>query len=213
MVARGGDAESKKKYKSSQHLGEGGYAVDGDSSTEKSAHSRMNLQQENLFFTHVGALFAKRAANFRRDKKAWMCTTILPSLFVLGGLLIFKYAAQDRNMEPVALKLDDYNDGVSTSPRNPITVNNVGDVFSCQPGICAYSAGNEPFLIDETNEAYVYCGLHSGINPLNETGETCTLSSSTAFMDRISEEGVEIIEIDATDIIEVSDSETPSPFL
>ena len=39
---------------------------------EQSAHSKMKLENKGLFFRHLGALFKKRAANFRRDKRA--CT-------------------------------------------------------------------------------------------------------------------------------------------
>eukprot|EP00956_Cyclotella_meneghiniana_P037206 scaffold135516_cov23-Cyclotella_meneghiniana.AAC.1 len=34
---------------------------------------------EKVFKRHVQALFAKRAKNFKRDKKAWCCSTILPT--------------------------------------------------------------------------------------------------------------------------------------
>lgn len=184
----------------------------------------MNLEEDNLFFTHVGALWGKRAANFRRDKKAWMCTTILPSMFVLAGLLIFSYAGQDRALEPLELKLEDYNKDVKSQPRNPITVNNVNEVFHCQPGVCSYTAGSLPIINLEYNSFYALCGSQSLVNadvdleslldPSSvlsgdfdiSTGsfQSCSVDRVAQFMETITEAGVELIEVDVNTAENVS---------
>lgn len=83
LVARGEGTGDKKEFASSKHIDGVALADDGT----KSARSRMDLEKDGLFFRHVGALLKKRAAFFRRDKKAWCCTTLLPSLFVFVGFL------------------------------------------------------------------------------------------------------------------------------
>ena len=74
LVARGDHADNQKTHlRSSQRLSademSGLNAVDDD---DRSARSKMNLEKDGMFFRHLGALFKKRAANFRRDKRA--CT-------------------------------------------------------------------------------------------------------------------------------------------
>lgn len=178
----------------------------------------MNLEQDNLFFTHVRALWTKRAANFRRDKKAWCCTTILPGIFVLFGLLIFAFASKDRNMDSLELSVDDYNPDVKSTPRNPITVNNVNEIFTCQPGACGYSAGNFPFINPRYDDNYVLCGIQSLVNPtldfswildpgfepddLAPSGgfQTCTVFDTLTFMDAVTDAGIEAIEVDVNTI-------------
>lgn len=228
MVARGEEGgDSKTHLKSAREATEGVFLGDGETSTEKSARSRMNLEQDNLFFTHVRALWAKRAANFRRDKKAWCCTTILPGIFVLFGLLIFAFASDDRDMDPIVLKVEDYNPNINKAPRNPITVNNADEMFHCQPGRCAYEAANFPFIHPNYNDNYMLCGLQSLVNPvpgldfasilesggdlnvseiLNATASyaSCTTADSTPFMDSITEAGVETIQVDVNTISNVS---------
>ena len=71
MVARGGSAvSSRREYASSVRASE--IASSPEPEADKSARSRMNLEKEGLFNTHLVALFKKRASYFRRDKKAWV---------------------------------------------------------------------------------------------------------------------------------------------
>jgi len=49
--------------------------------------SQNDYERDDLFFRHVKTLFMKRWRNFKRDKKAWIFTTILPSLLVFIGFL------------------------------------------------------------------------------------------------------------------------------
>jgi ATP-binding cassette subfamily A (ABC1) protein 3 len=68
LVARGGetnDRKSARKSASSAKLLEGMSAEDA----EKSIRSRMDLENDGLVLRHIGALFKKRAVNFKRDKK------------------------------------------------------------------------------------------------------------------------------------------------
>ena len=172
---------------------------DEDRSTH-SAHSAMNLEKEGLFARHVGALLWKRAANFKRDKRAWLCTSILPSLFVLFGFIIATYAGVDKDLDPILLTLDDYNIKVSPAHRNPIVYNSPG-VFSCQPAQCAY---HKPIMNSTTNpgtdEMYYFCGEQARIN----ITEKCTIDDSTEIINGISDAGAFPQETDAVSLLEVS---------
>jgi hypothetical protein len=172
LVARGDSThESKKSFRSSRRLEVGAVIVDD---AEKSVRSRM-------FTRHVMGLFQKRAVNFKRDKKAWCCTTILPSVFVLGGLLLFTYAAPQRNLKPITLDINDYNTNIAQEPKHPINFNNAGSQYSCSPGSCIYEI---PFIENEgTGESYTFCG---GVAAALATNLTCTISESNDLLSKIS---------------------------
>lgn len=163
MVARGEDTDAKD-FKSSRRL------VNDD--TGGSQVSQVDLE-EKLFKRHVGALFQKRAANFKRDKKAWCCTTILPSLFVLVGFIMFEYLDPQRNMQVLDLTLDSANPG---SNVDPIPYNNATS-FQCQPGNCFYPI---PFVNEtDTNELYSYCGFHAYLGPSSK----CSIENYTKIIE------------------------------
>ena len=191
LVARGED-KSKKEYASSGNIG-AGPRVPLD--MEKSERSRMDLENEGLFVRHLGALFTKRAVNFKRDKKAWLCTTILPSLFVLLGLLLFKYASPQRDLGPVTLSLNDFNEGVNVNPRNPIPFNDASSPYTCQPGLCMY----DPPVVQNkmTNEKYYFCGAQANLANLSQVymGDTplCSVHDTDKTTSRITEAGAEAI--------------------
>jgi ATP-binding cassette subfamily A (ABC1) protein 3 len=67
LVARGGETSDKKSAfaSSSNRLNGMSAAEDAD----KSVRSRMDLENDGLVVRHIGALFKKRAVNFKRDKK------------------------------------------------------------------------------------------------------------------------------------------------
>jgi ATP-binding cassette subfamily A (ABC1) protein 3 len=65
LVARGGETNDKKNAFSSSKALEGMSAEDA----ENSIRSRMDLESDGLALRHIGALFRKRAVNFKRDKK------------------------------------------------------------------------------------------------------------------------------------------------
>lgn len=168
LVARGTDNKSKKILPSSRET-PATLALHANSD-----RSKMDLEMKQLFFTHLRALFKKRAINFKRDKKAWCCTTILPSLFVLIGFLIFAFASPNRDLVAVKLDLADYNVNVMTGPRNPIPSNANGTVFTCQPGSCTYPVTS--LDIGVTGESYQFCGTQARLN-----GSSCTISHSQLF--------------------------------
>jgi hypothetical protein len=192
LVARGGDANpDKKDYASSGH-----FAMKDDA--EKSVRSRMDLENDGLFVRHVGALFRKRAVNFKRDKKAWCCSTILPTLFVFVGFIIFTFAGLPTSFEPLTLDLDDLNVNVKQEPRNPIPFSS-GDMYSCQPGKCIYDV---PFVESNvTGESYAYCGLQSYLGP--ET--SCSIENYEPIMARITEAGAKPVGDAVENVTEVRD--------
>ena len=145
----------------------------------------MDLENEALFTRHIGALFKKRAAVFRRDKKAWCCTTIVPSIFVLIGFLLFKFAAPQRDLDPIFLDLNDYNPRAS-NPRNPIVFNSAENPFQCQPGFCAYYP--DTIVSITTGESYFYCGSQAG---LDDKQSSCTITESDSIVREITYDGAE----------------------
>lgn len=158
LVARGSAPTEKSLLRSVQQVNN--EASDAFKENEVSARSRMDLETEGLFFRHVGALFQKRALSFKRDKKAWCCTTILPSAFVLVGFLLYTFVSPERELTPLVMDLSDYNANVESKPANPIPFNSGGN-FSCQPGKCAYEF---PVVTSNmTDEVYYYCGAQSYI--------------------------------------------------
>jgi hypothetical protein len=193
LVARGTDSE-KKDYASSRKIGT---AIADDA--EKSARSRMDLENEALYLRHVGALFKKRAAIFRRDKKAWLCTTILPSLFVFLGFVILRFNSPERNLNPLLLNLESLNEDVDASLTsvNPIVFNNPGSEYTCQPGRCAYQM---PIVaVEETSEIYYFCGYQARL----EGAENCTIEESSDIIGRITGAGATPEPANVTSIFEV----------
>lgn len=172
LVARGHSAD-KQEFASSIRRGNETLLTDD---AEKSARSKMDLDNEGLLGRHIVALFKKRAAFFRRDKKAWMCTTILPGLFVLMGFLIFKLIPTDSQMDELKLTFDRYNPDIGgENVRNPVAFNDPSEPFLCQPGFCSYNWGLglssdyfEPFFENpETDELYGFCGIEGSVDLLN----------------------------------------------
>eukprot|EP00980_Cylindrotheca_fusiformis_P009501 scaffold2077_cov119-Cylindrotheca_fusiformis.AAC.4 len=147
---------------------------------EGSVKSRMDLENDGLFARHVGALFQKRAANFRRDKKAWCCTTILPSLFVLIGFLLYTYTGLQGDLEPLVLSYDDYNEDIDADPRNLVNFNS-GNSFTCQPGRCIFQPSS--FFDPTTSEQFYFCGAESQL--ANNT--QCSIQSYEDIVARIVE--------------------------
>ena len=172
---------------------------DEDRSTH-STHSAMNLEKDGLFARHVGALLRKRAANFKRDKRAWLCTTILPSLFVLLGFIVATYFGVEKNLDPILLTLDDYNIQADPVRRNPIVYNSP-NAYSCQPETCAYPISIMNSTTNPgTNESYHFCGEQARLN----NAEQCTIIQSTEIMKEISNAGAFPVATDVASLVEVS---------
>ena len=180
IIARGDDKD-KKDFQSS-HFSSKNVISSGDTDDEKSVRSGMDLEKDGLFGTHVQALIKKRAANFKRDKKAWCCTTILPSVFVLAGLLILKFAAPTMDMAPLLLDLNDYNVDISGEMRNPITFNTKGTPFTCSPGTC--TAGTFAVSPNATGETYYFCGGNTSVSD-----KSCSITESDLIVNQIYEAG------------------------
>jgi hypothetical protein len=125
-------------------------------------------------------------------------TTVLPSLFVLVGFIIFSFVVPSKNLEPVLLDLNDYNPGVKGSPRNPIPFNDPSSPYGCQPGICVY----EPsvFFIPETSELYYMCGRRAFLLPPQD----CSISESPDLVGRITAAGAKGTPLDVDDVTQSS---------
>lgn len=181
MVARGETGESTS-LPSSWNV-----VVAAKPDQDKSARSQMDLEKDSLFFRHVRALFQKRAMIFKRDKKAWGCSVLLPSLFVLVGFILYKFIGPNRNLDSLTIKLDSYNPEITTVPQNPIPYNSPG-LFSCQPGVCSY----EPNTTDSsvTGEYYTFCGApFFGCGSENYCGWNCSIAESSDLVSKITEAG------------------------
>ena len=178
LVARG-DPTAHQEFASSKR---GSLTISDNA--ERTARSRMDLENEGLFSRHILALIRKRAAFFRRDKKAWCCTTIVPSVFVFLGFIIFKFASPERDLDPVALDLNVYNPKVS-NPRNPIAYNSPGSPYACQPGRCAY--GIDTMVVEETSETYFFCGGQANLAGT----ATCSITESSSVVEDITDAGAQ----------------------
>lgn len=193
MVARGETCMEHEALPSSSIRGPGAVHTDLD----KSTRSKTDLQNQGLFARHVRALFQKRALNFKRDKKAWVCSTILPSIFVFIGLLIYKFAPLSTgDYDALLLTLEDYNKDVSIQPRNPIPFNSPG-TFSCHPGTCAGKA--VPNGLNITGETYSYCGAG-----FLDGNSSCSIDDSVQNIDGITVAGADPKETVASNMTEVS---------
>lgn len=164
---------------------------------ERSVRSRLDLEDDGLFIRHLGALFRKRAANFKRDKKAWCCTTVLPSLFVLIGFLLYTYTGFQGDLEPLTLSFDDFNPGVDTVARNLVNFNS-GNSFSCQPGNCIFQP--ESFFDPVTFEQFHFCGAQSQMGNTSQ----CSIESYESIIARISEGGAAPLGAEVANVSEVS---------
>jgi len=157
---------------------------------DDAANTRVIIDSQNdvVFFRHLGSLLKKRSLYFRRDKKAWICTTLVPTFFVLIGLIVFVAVASNRTMDPMTLNVEDYNPDLG----NSITFNSPDNPFLCQPGLCTH---REPYVDNAlSDELYVWCGLEArlGIGEdgngryiYEPTNQTCTISESAAIIDTI----------------------------
>lgn len=200
LVARGttpDQAHEKTHLKSTEDADEKASNVQFENERSVSSNStKMDLEANNMFARHVTALFRKRALNFKRDRKAWCCTTICPSICVLLGFLLFAFVSPERNLNAIVMELDDYNPGVA-APRNPI-VFNADDRYSCQPGKCIYDT---PIVLSPgTDELYFYCGTESYVG----NGTVCSTNDYADAMSTITEAGAEPIGASVTNVEESS---------
>ena len=175
-------------------------------SSEIDQSTVVTLEDKISFSRHLLTLLKKRAAIFRRDKKAWLFTTILPSLFVLFGFLLFNLIQFNNFWTPLTLRIWDYNEAFENSTlQNPIPVNSPDSPFMCQIPTCSHK---RPLIQEElTNETYFFCGFQSklgisydGYIPSNNT---CNISESTSFIDTLNYGGVKTAETNVANITAV----------
>ena len=200
LVARGDSSPgSKAQLASSKILN--GNQLNIIAEDEKSNRSRMDLDNEALFTRHLNALLKKRALNFQRDKKAWVCTTILPIVVVTLGFIVFLLTSPSRNLSPITLDIAALNADVTTNPINPIPVNSPGGAYVCQPGICAYEFG---VMESSTSESYAFCGALGNLAVATGTLQDCTVDLSTDILSTINGVGgADIAETAVNDILTV----------
>jgi hypothetical protein len=178
LVARGDSVGKTEVVQSSRRL------IDQD---------KIKLREGNLFMVHLAALFKKRASNFRRDKKAWLCTSVLPSIFVMLGFLVFKNIGGPRDLPPLALDLSSLNSGVSGDFVNPIHFNE--GAYKCLPGVCVYET---VFDSTQSNELYTFCG------GLDNADQECSVSESSSIMNTLNNfEGGKVIPSKSSTVSEV----------
>jgi len=201
MVARGEEglhASSDKKHVSNAEND----MVEVDSKSYQYSFDA-SQQAGTSFQRHVQALFAKRAKNFKRDKKAWCCSTILPTMITLFGFLIVNFMSRKNpNYPSLTLSLDQNNPDIKVE-RNPIPFNNPS-FYDCQPGNCIYGS---TINVTETSELYYFCGANAKVDPEtqnNTSPTTCTIADSTSIIDQISQYGAFGEGNDATDVLNSS---------
>jgi hypothetical protein len=185
LVARGG-GDHGKGHEKEQPI-DIKKSVDDDN-VMKSMKSRMDLEKTGLFMRHISSLFRKRALNFKRDKKAWVCTTILPTIFVLVGFITF--AIPDKSSNYRLMKLEDFNKAIDIDPINPVPINADGNEFTCQPGSCIQNfRGVDPDVLNEygllQDDDYTYCG--AGFFALERLTLNCTISESELVASHLGE--------------------------
>ena len=153
-----------------------------------------NGSQSEIFRVHVQSLFHKRALNFKRDKKAWVCSIILPVLLSLLSFINVTIIAQDRNMQPLELKPSDYARSPSSQILLPI---NEAESFTCQPAECLASLGSDFY------EENSYCG---NMISLDDISEQCSnVSVINSLSDSSLSKPVSLsMEQNVTSILEVS---------
>mmetsp|Transcript_43481 Transcript_43481/g.48976 ORF Transcript_43481/g.48976 Transcript_43481/m.48976 type:complete len:2055 (-) Transcript_43481:245-6409(-) len=195
LVARGATPD-KTHLKSAEFGNDQGRNIT-NLDNDRSFRSNFELESNLLFSRHVSALFKKRAMNFKRDKKAWCCTTILPSIFVLIGFLLFAFVTPQRNLDPIVMDLDDLNVQVSSGQNNPI-IFNTGTNFSCEIGKCIYDI---PIVAsDSTNELYYFCGTQSYVG----NGTICSLAPYEDTISQITQAGAQSTGVSVMNVNESS---------
>ena len=135
--------------------------INSNTTAQRSYRNEIQMSENALFIVYTRNLFAKRAINFKRDKKAWICSTILPSVFALLGFILVTQISDVAVMPPLELKLSDYNKGIANEPKNPIPFGTSKE-FICQPATCispsTYPTSNIPCGKATYLPNATYCG-------------------------------------------------------
>lgn len=205
MVARGQTGDKTTMASSQRPTSNDAAALAGNDDTSKSYKSGDDLSGSVLFSRHVRALFAKRAMNFKRDKKAWCCSTVVPSFFTLVGFLLVKLTTQARNMDALTLSLSEQNPNIDDPLRNPIPFNDEGP-YTCLPGRCISFS----FFDTDPSDDYFVCGESASFGFENEedtslySGPSCLITESQGIVSQVTEEGAFSVPEDVPNIYEAS---------
>ena len=101
-----------------------GEAADAKEEAAAALCEKMSARQ--LFMRHLFALLTKRALCFRRDSRTLTLQLLLPTLFVLLGLVVLEAGAGRRVQPELKLSLDQFNTDVGYEAgvvRNPMPYN------------------------------------------------------------------------------------------
>jgi ATP-binding cassette subfamily A (ABC1) protein 3 len=170
-VAHGGDHDKKKLSKAKKELSQRRIGISGsDRSLNDEAevdkpkhvgvahHDKLSVDSQcGYFMRHMYALFFKRAVYFLRDKKAWFFGFILPSLFVLFGLILMQLAAPSVNQPALEISMNTFNPALS-SMANPVPYNAPDEATRCVSSQACY--------IDNSGIDGIYCCDSEGTTDL-----------------------------------------------
>ena len=151
-----------------------------------------------MFQRCVGEPFHYRVVSPLSCDSIGLCTTILPTLFVLIGFLVFKFASAQRNLDPITLDFSAFNTDISSAPVMPVPFNSPNESYVCQPGNCIYT--QDFFDSSQTNERYALCGSQAQLN-----SASCSITLSELIMSEVAGfEDIVPIPTAVTDIQNVS---------
>jgi len=162
----------------------------GDNDPTISFRSQEDVSESMVFARHVQSLLEKRALNFKRDKKAWVCSTILPCLFALFGFMNVVFFARFPSLEPLDLTLADFNSKLEGNSKRFPTPFNEAESFPCQQSEC----------ISNFEDYGNFCGNVVNIN--NAQCYDIDVSSISETMDK--DEELFIVNQNVTSVFEAS---------
>lgn len=189
MVARG-ETGDRQILASSTKDSMKGISLEAEGDNSNSYRSTEDLKNSQMFSRHVQSLLTKRALNFKRDKKAWVCSTILPCLFAFFGFMIATLTTQFKSLEPLDLNLSNYNPSLEGDKTRYPTALNKAESFPCQPGKCM-----------STYPGYYssYCGNFTTID------DTCYSTDVSGISDALTNDEFYVLDQDVASVTEASE--------
>ena len=168
-----GQSEENDEYEVPVKIDDGVAMSENNSSQHsESARKLGEIVFEPSYQKHVTSLVRKRALNFKRDKKAWFCSVMLPAVISLFGFISLKFAPDYRNLDNLVLLYEDLNPDVRSN-QNPLVFNAPNSTFQCNPGKCVNLANWNDTL---SKENYRVCGI-------GEDLESCSISRTSLIFD------------------------------
>ena len=123
-----------------------------------------------------------------------MMISVIPSICVLLGFVIFKLLEGDNNYPALGLSLDSFNGNLE--PQNPVVYNEAYGTFTCQPGVCVY-----PDRIDDDGETTYFCGAQASLG----NSPQCSVNTSDMLIEDIGGEDATPVPADVSTIMESSE--------